>query len=169
MTVLDSPPAADSANGLDLLESALRAHDVVALVVGGDRIREDGPVVCAIDASSSARSVAGVGKAASDSLDADLVFAYVEPLIDVERTSAGVRIRRRLFQLAGANARRIAGTRRVEKLAGEDPDGQLLLEYARERSARLLILGAGIAGLTALAGAPCPVIVVSSAKDCGRS
>src|SRR4051794_29866853 len=122
MTVLDTPPAADSPNALDLLEPALLAHDAGVFVVGESRIPEDGPVVCAIDASSSARSVARMGKAASDSLDADLVFAYVEPLIDVERSPAGVRLRRRLFQFAGANARRVAGTSRVEKLGGEGPD-----------------------------------------------
>src|SRR4051812_19894737 len=164
MTVLDSPPATDSANALDVLERTLSAHDTL-IVVGDDQIPEAGPVVCAIDASSSARSVARVGKAVSDSLDADLVFAYVDPLADVEHSPASVRAQRRLFELAGANARRVAGTSRVEKLAGGGPDEQMLLDYARERDARLLILGPGVGGLTSLADAPCPVIVVSGAKD----
>src|SRR3954467_11364154 len=128
MTVLDSPQAADSANALDVLERTLSAHDTVALVVvGGDRISEDGPVVCAIDASSSARSVARIGKAVSDRLDADLVFAYVD-----EQSPVGVRVQRRLFELAGANARRVAGTSRVEKLAGGGTDAEMLLDYARD-------------------------------------
>src|SRR4051794_14946733 len=106
MTVLDSPPAADSANALDVLEGTLSAHDTV-IVVGDGRIPEGGPVVCAIDASSSARSIARVGKAVSDSLDADREFAYVARLTDVESTAAGVRLRRSLSQLAAANARRV--------------------------------------------------------------
>src|SRR4051794_40140122 len=126
MTVLDSPPAADSANALDVLEPALRGHDAVAFVLGGNRIPDDGPVVCAIDASSFARSVGRLGKAASDSLDADLVFAYVDALADVERTPAGIRLRRRLSQLARANAQRVTATGHVETLVGEDPDEQLL-------------------------------------------
>src|SRR3954469_14436579 len=167
MTVLDSPPAADSANALDVLERPLSAYDTV-IVVGDDRIPEDGPVVCAIDASSSARSVARVGKAVSDSLDADLVFPYAAPLADVESTPAGVRLRRSLSQLAAANARRVTGSGHVETLAGGGPEEQLVLEHARERDARVLVLGPGIAGPTTLAGAPCPVIVVSSATTRGR-
>jgi nucleotide-binding universal stress UspA family protein len=168
MTVLDSPLAADSANALDLLEPALRAHDGVGFVVGGNPIPEHGPVVCAIDASSGARSVARVGKAASDRLDADLVFAYVDPLANVERTPAGVRLRRSLSQLVGANARRVAGTADVEALTGEAPAGQLLLEHARERNARLLIVGSDIAGLRGLTDAPFPVIIVSRGRASGR-
>src|SRR3954452_10905474 len=136
MTVLDAPPAAEFPNALDLLEPALLAHDALVFVVGGGGIPEHGPIVCAIDASSSARAVARIGKAVSDSLDADLVFAYVD-----EHSPVGVRVQRRLFELAGANARRVAGTSRVEKLAGEGTDEEMLLDYARERDARLLILG----------------------------
>ena len=88
-------------------------------------------------------------------------FAYDD---DVEEYGAvAARGRRAALHRAAVNVRRVIGEREIVVLSGPLSTQFRLAEFARERNARLLIIGsrAAAAELWLSRDAPCPVVVLS--------
>jgi nucleotide-binding universal stress UspA family protein len=130
-----------------------------------------GPIVCAVDASEGARRAARLAMALARDTGASVVLAYPVPVADErergDQRAVGARARLAIRHRVAANVRRVMGERPIEDLRGLLDVPSLLAEFARERHARMLIIGS-----PAGAGEPwllpelcreasCPVVVLS--------
>src|SRR4051812_26799362 len=131
-----------------------------------------GPIVCAVDASSGARRALGLARELARDVDAPLVLAHAIPFADENAVGdrgacRAVEVRRRRASLhrVTSNVRRVVGGHPIDVLRGPARAQLRLTEFARERNARLLIIGSGTAAAESWLSreASCPVVVLSPA------
>jgi len=131
-----------------------------------------GPIVCAVDASSGARRALGLARGLARDVDAPLVLAHAIPFADDdgveqrgERSAVEVRRRRAALHRVTSNVRRVVGGHPIEVLRGPARAQLRLTEFARERDARLLIIGSGAVAAESWLSreSSCPVVVLSPA------
>jgi nucleotide-binding universal stress UspA family protein len=132
-----------------------------------------GPIVCAVDASTSARRALLLAAALAGDVDAPVVvahaipFAYADELEEYGAVAA--RGRRAALHRVSVNVRRVIGERRIEVLSGRLSSQFRLAGFAREQNARLLVIGSrDVAAEPWLSReASCPVVVLSPALAAG--
>lgn len=157
--------------------TAVATEPQTAFVLFAEQLPDSGPIVCAIDASPGSRCAAQTARALAAGVGAELLFAHApgprrrfEPTDPPDARRLDARTRQAAVRAVIANARRVDGRGRVETVPGPATVERRLLDFARERRARLLVAsalqaGAGVeAWLSAAsaARAPCPVIIVST-------